>query len=112
MTARKAVKCKSEVGPKRGQSEEGRGWRNRLIGQMVTEIVSEAKAGHFAGLIPVILPLLDGGSSHRNGTTGDPNQRPTLPLTGRCTLHACRMHAENYSVFSLHSDTTCMWRTR
>src|SRR6266550_400984 len=74
MTARKAVKCKSEVGLKRGQSEGGRGCRNRMIGQMVTEIASEAKAGHFAGLVPVILPLLDGRSSHRNGTTGDPNE--------------------------------------
>src|SRR6266850_1737005 len=80
MTARKAVKCKSEVGPKRGQSEEGRGWRNRMIGQMVTEIVSEAKAGHFAGLVPVILPLLDGRSSHRNGTTGDPKKRAHPPV--------------------------------
>src|SRR5216684_7676947 len=97
MTARKAVKCKSEVGPKRGQSEEGRGWRNRLIGQMVTEIVSEAKAGHFAGLVPVILPLLDGGSSHRNGTTGDPNESPhPVVNTALCRLHACRMHAENW----------------
>src|SRR6266699_3855925 len=58
-------------GAKSGPSEGGRGWRNRMIGQMVTEIVSEAKAGHFAGLVPVILPLLDGRSSHRNGTTGD-----------------------------------------
>ena len=47
-----------------------------MIGQMVTEIASEAKAGHFAGLVPVILPLLDGRSSHRNGTTGDPNESP------------------------------------
>src|SRR6266851_4408251 len=62
-------------GAKSGQSEGGRGWRNRMIGQMVTEIVSEAKAGHFAGLVPVILPLLDGRSSHRNGTTGDPNEK-------------------------------------
>src|SRR5437879_2160346 len=62
-------------GAKRGPSEEGRAWRNRLIGQMVTEIISEAKAGHFAGLVPVILPLLDGRSSHRNGTTGDPNEK-------------------------------------
>src|SRR6267142_7243506 len=61
-------------GAKSGQSEGGRGWRNPMIGQMVTEIVSEAKAGHFAGLVPVILPLLDGGSSHRNGTTGDPDK--------------------------------------
>src|SRR5260370_40739630 len=63
-------------GAKRGPSEGGRGWRNRMIGQMVTEIVSEAKAGHFAGLVPVILPLLDGRSSHRNGTTGEPNESP------------------------------------
>jgi len=46
-----------------------------MIGQMVMEIASEAKAGHFAGLVPVILPLLDGRSSHRNGTTGDPDER-------------------------------------
>jgi len=31
-----------------------------MIGQIVMEIASEAKAGHFAGLVPVILPLLDG----------------------------------------------------
>src|SRR5229473_5997137 len=92
MTARKAVKCKSEVGPKRGQSGEGRGWRNRLIGQMVTEIVSEAKAGHFAGLVPVILPLLDGGSSHRNGTTGDPDERPHPPVN-RTLQVACMQNA-------------------
>ena len=61
-----------------------------MIGQMVTEIASEAKAGHFAGLVPVILPLLDGGSSHRNGTTGDPNESPH-PVVNR-TLHRC-MHA-------------------
>src|SRR6266568_4218502 len=96
MTARKAVKCKSEVGPKSGPSEGGRGRRNRMIGQMVTEIVSEAKAGHFAGLVPVILPLLDGRSSHRNGTTGDPNESPhPVVNSASCRLHACRMHAEN-----------------
>src|SRR6266853_3849838 len=61
-------------GAKSGPSEGGRGRRYRMIGQMVTEIVSEAKAGHFAGLVPVILPLLDGRSSHRNGTTGDPDK--------------------------------------
>src|SRR6266566_2082912 len=87
MTARKAVKCKPEVGPKVAQVKEGRGWRNRMIGQMVTEIVSEAKAGHFASLVPVILPLLDGRSSHRNGTTGDPNESPH-PVVNR-TLHRC-----------------------
>src|SRR6266566_1758083 len=90
MTARKTVKCKSEVGLKRGQSEGGRGCRNHMIGQMVTEIASEAKAGLFAGLVPVILPLLDGGSSQRNGTTGDPNESPH-PVVNR-TLHRC-MHA-------------------
>src|SRR5712692_662420 len=63
-----------------------------MIGQMVTEIASEAKAGHFAGLIPVILPLLDGESSHRNGTTGDPNESPH-PVVNR-TLHvACMQNA-------------------
>ncbi len=67
-----------------------------MIGQMVTEIASEAKAGHFAGLVPVILPLLDGGSSQRNGTTGDPNESPhPVVNTASCRLHACRMHAEN-----------------
>src|SRR5713101_5355427 len=76
-------------GAKSGPSEEGRGWRNRLIGQMVTEIVSEAKAGHFPGLIPVILPLLDGRSSHRNGTTGDPNEK-AHPVVNR-TLQVARM---------------------
>src|SRR6266699_4698332 len=75
---------------KSGQNEGGRGRRNRMIGQMVTEIVSEAKAGHFAGLVTVILPLLDGRSSHRNGTTGDPNESPH-PVVNR-TLHRC-MHA-------------------
>src|SRR6266851_6441953 len=79
-------------GAKSGQSEGGRGWRNRMIGQMVTEIVSEAKAGHFAGLVPVILPLLDGRSSHRNGTTGDPNESPHPPVNR--TLHvACMQNA-------------------
>ena len=28
---------------------------------------------------------------------GTQRNESTLPLTGRCTLHACRMHAENYS---------------
>src|SRR5712671_3921091 len=79
-------------GAKSGQSEGGRGWRNRMIGQMVTEIASEAKAGPFAGLVPVILPLLDGRSSHRNGTTGDPNQRPHPPVN-RTSHVACMQNA-------------------
>ena len=73
------------------QVKEGRGWRNRMIGQMVTEIVSEAKAGHFAGLVPVILPLLDGRSSHRNGTTGDPNEK-AHPVVNRAAPRC--MHAK------------------
>src|SRR5260370_42332019 len=82
-------------GGKSGPSEGGRGWRNRMIGQMVTEIVSEAKAAHFAGLVPVILPLLDGRSSHRNGTTGDPSESPH-PVVERCTAactHTCAFRA-------------------
>src|SRR6266571_6099945 len=79
-------------GAKSGPSEGGRGWRNRMIGQMVTEIVSEAKAGHFAGLVPVILPLLDGRSSHRNGTTGDPNESPH-PVVNRTLEVACMLNA-------------------
>src|SRR6266576_4149035 len=78
-------------GAKSGQSEGGGGWRNRMIGQMVTEIASEAKAGHFAGLVPVILPLLDGRSSHRNGTTGDPNEK-AHPVVNSLLTHACRLH--------------------
>src|SRR2546430_3045914 len=83
-------------GAKSGQSEGGRGWRNPMIGQMVTEIASEAKAGHFAGLVPVILPLLDGRSSHRNGTTGDPNESPhpvVNTLSGACMQARARMMA-------------------
>src|SRR5712691_2496224 len=75
-------------GAKSGQSEGERGWRNRMIGQIVTKIVSEAKAGHFAGLVPVILPLLDGRSSHRNGTTGDPNES-AHPVVNRTLRDAC-----------------------
>ena len=67
-----------------------------MIGQMVTEIASEAKAGHFAGLVPVILPLLDGRSSHRNGTTGDPNERPH-PVVNSGQTRACMQHACEYS---------------
>src|SRR5438477_7202536 len=79
-------------GAKSGPSEGGRGRRNRMIGQMVTEIVSEAKAAHFAGLVPVILPLLDGGSSQRNGTTGDPNESPH-PVVNRTLQVACMQNA-------------------
>src|SRR5260370_41150061 len=78
-------------GAKSVPSEGGRGWRNRMISQMVTEIVSEAKAGHFAGLVPVILPLLDGGSSQRNGTTGDPNES-AHPVVNSPLTHVCRLH--------------------
>ena len=74
-----------------------------MIGQMVTEIASEAKAGHFAGLVPVILPLLDGRSSHRNGTTGDPNESPH-PVVNR-TLHRC-MH------LSLPIGAACLFAAR
>ena len=61
-----------------------------MIGQMVTEIASEAKAGHFAGLVPVILPLLDGRSSHRNGTTGDPDKlaHPVVNVASARCMHA------------------------
>ena len=65
-------------GAKSGQSEGGGGWRNRMIGQMVTEIASEAKAGHFAGLVPVILPLLDGGRLTEMGRLGTRMKVPTL----------------------------------
>src|SRR5438552_15563834 len=75
-------------GAKSGKSEGGGGWRNRMIGQMVTEIASEAKAGHFAGLVPVILPLLDGGSSQRNGTTGDPDESPHPVVNSLSRMHA------------------------
>jgi len=60
---------------------------------MVTEIASEAKAGHFAGLVPVILPLLDGGSSQRNGTTGDPDEKahPVVNALSNACMQAARM---------------------
>src|SRR2546427_9545285 len=83
-------------GAKRGPGEGGRGWRNRMIGQMVTEIVSEAKAGHFAGLVPVILPLLDGRSSHRNGTTGDPNKSPHPVVNSLSRMHAGCMQSTGF----------------
>src|SRR5947208_2619964 len=73
-----------------------------MIGQMVTEIASEAKAGHFAGLVPV--PLLDGRSSHRNGTTGDPNERPH-PVVNSGQTRACMQHACEYS----RSDANRSW---
>ena len=81
-----------------------------MIGQMVTEIASEAKAGHFAGLVPVILPLLDGRSSHRNGTTGDPNERPH-PVVNSGQTRACMQHACEYSrrsdlLFLVHAPRT------
>ena len=64
-----------------------------MIGQVVTEIASEAKAGHFAGLVPVILPLLDGGSSQRNGTTGDPDEKahPVVNALSNACMQADRL---------------------
>ena len=56
---------------------------------MVTETASEAQAAPLAGPVPVISPLLDGGSSQRNWATGDPNEL-AHPVVNSLLAHACR----------------------
>ena len=61
-----------------------------MIGQMVTEIASEAKAVHFAGLVPVILPLLDGRffSEKPGDWGGERKGHPVVNWASAACMHA------------------------